>query len=404
MTMDNATAQSRNFDFITLAIAHKIITHEQAEEVQEILRKEKAAGLPERAPEAVLRELGVIREEEVWAIYKARERLMRDTNSFNEKIGGYEIISKVGEGGLGVVYKARQLSIGRVVALKVLHEKWMGDDEFRKRFLVEARIVGRLSHPNLIQVIDVGRHRNQLYYSMEFVDGDTVEKIIENSPDGQMPVGDALDVIFQVAGALQYLAGRKIVHRDVKPGNIMVTRKGLAKLGDFGFVKSSLDSVLSPDGEILGTPDYISPEAANGERNIDFRSDIYSLGVTFYHMLAGRPPFSGSSSEVLDSHIYHRPPDIAEACPGLPKNVAAIVRKMMEKKPEDRYQTYDALFADLELARREHAPQTQAAPEAERAGYYSELQRKIRFLTIALVALAVGLVAAVGVIAWLLLR
>lgn len=404
MTMDNAAAQSRHFDFITLAIAHKIITHEQAEEVQEILRKEKAAGLPERAPEAVLRELGVIREEEVWAIYKARERLMRDTNNFNEKIGGYEIISKVGEGGLGVVYKARQLSIGRVVALKVLHEKWMGDDEFRKRFLVEARIVGRLSHPNLIQVIDVGRHRNQLYYSMEFVDGDTVEKIIENSPDGKMPVGDALDVIFQVAGALQYLAGRKIVHRDVKPGNIMVTRKGVAKLGDFGFVKSSLDSVLSPDGEILGTPDYISPEAANGERNIDFRSDIYSLGVTFYHMLAGRPPFSGSSSEVLDSHIYHRPPDITESCPDLPKNVVAIVRRMMEKKPEDRYQTYDALFADLELARREHAPQTQAAPEAERAGYYSDLQRKIRVLTIALIALAVGLVAAVGVIVWLLLR
>lgn len=400
--MDNAASQSGHFDFITLAIAHKIITHEQAEEVQEILRKEKAAGLPERAPEAVLRELGVIREEEVWAIYKARERLMRDTNSFNEKIGGYEIISKVGEGGLGVVYKARQLSIGRVVALKVLHEKWMGDDEFRKRFLVEARIVGRLSHPNLIQVIDVGRHRNQLYYSMEFVDGDTVEKIIENSPDGRMPVGDSLDIIFQVAGALQYLAGRKIVHRDVKPGNIMVTRKGVAKLGDFGFVKSSLDSVLSPDGEILGTPDYISPEAANGDRNLDFRSDIYSLGVTFYHMLAGRPPFSGSSSEVLDSHIYHRPPDIAEACPGLPKNVAAIVRRMMEKKPEDRYQTYDALFADLEVARREHAPETQAAPEAERAEYYSDLQRKIRFLIIALAALGVGLAIAVGFIVYLL--
>ena len=386
----------------TLAIAHKIITHEQAEEVQEILRKEKAAGMPERAPEAVLRELGVIREEEVWAIYKARERLMRDTNNFNEKIGGYEIISKVGEGGLGVVYKARQLSIGRVVALKVLHEKWMGDDEFRKRFLVEARIVGRLSHPNLIQVIDVGRHRNQLYYSMEFVDGDTVEKIIENSPDGKMPVGDSLNIIFQVAGALQYLAGRKIVHRDVKPGNIMVTRKGVAKLGDFGFVKSSLDSVLSPDGEILGTPDYISPEAASGERHIDFRSDIYSLGVTFYHMLAGRLPFSGSSSEVLDAHIYQKPPDISESCPGLPRNVSAIIRRMMEKKPDDRYQTYEALFADLEMARREHAPETQAAPEAERAGYYSDLQRKIRLLTVALAVTAAGLAAAAGAVVYLL--
>lgn len=395
---------TQNFDFITLAIAHKIITHEQAEEVQEILKKEKKSGMPERSPETVLRELGVIREEEVWAIYKARERLMRDTNSINEKIGGYEIISKVGEGGLGVVYKARQLSIGRVVALKVLHEKWMGDDEFRKRFLVEARIVGRLSHPNLIQVIDVGRHRNQLYYSMEFVDGDTVEKLIADSPDGRMGVGEALNIVYQVAGTLAYLAGRKIVHRDVKPGNIMVTKKGVAKLGDFGFVKSSLDSVLSPDGEILGTPDYISPEAASGDRNIDFRSDIYSLGVTFYHMLAGRPPFSGSSSEVLDSHIYQRAPNVEELCPEVPKIIGNIIRKMMDKKPEDRYQSFEALFADFELARREHAPETPAVGDVDLSGHYADLQRKLQFLTWVAWGMGFGLLMALLAIAYLLLR
>lgn len=391
---------NKDLDFATLAIAHKVLTHEQIEEAQALLSDEQARGVPPRPIEDILLEMGMIKHEEIWAVKKAQQRLLRDATNVGEKIGGYEIISKVGEGGLGVVYQARQLSMGRTVALKVLHEKWITDDEFRKRFLVEARLVGRLSHPNLIQVIDVGRHRNQLYYSMEFIDGITVEKQLDDY--GKMGFAEAMDIVCQVASALEHLASKKIVHRDVKPGNIMMTTKGVAKLGDFGFVKSSLDSVLSPDGEILGTPDYISPEAANGDRDIDFRSDIYSLGVSFYHMLAGKPPFSGTSSQVLDAHIFEKAPLITEFRPDVPKFLCDIVNKMIAKKPSARYQNYADFFADMELLRRVLKPDSPEINGAVETLQKKEVEGKMRFLTILLVINSGLLLLAIGVILYLL--
>lgn len=339
-------------DFATLAIAHKLLNHEQVEKAQAVQVREKSKGIPARSLEEILLEQGVIRREEVWAIYKAQERLLRDARNVGNRIGGYEILEKVGEGGLGVVYRARQLSMGREVALKVLHERWITDDEFRKRFLVEARLVGRLSHQNLIQVIDVGRHKNTLYYSMEFIDGEPIETRIDR--EGAIPVEECIDLTFQVARALQYLARKKIVHRDVKPGNIMVTRDGVAKLGDFGFVKSSLDSIISPDGEILGTPDYISPEAARGDRDIDFRSDIYSLGASLYHMLAGTPPFGGTASQVMDAHIYEAPPSL-RGNDMIPRRVCDLVERMLAKDPDDRFGSYQEMFEEMELLQAESA-------------------------------------------------
>ncbi len=394
---------NKDLDFGTLAIAHKIITHEQLEEAQEILQTEKEdENKEERKLEDILKELNYVKDEEVWAIYKAQERLIRDATNIGEKIGGYEIINKIGEGGLGVVYKARQLSMGRVIALKVLHEKWLSDDEFRKRFLVEARLVGRLSHPNLIQVIDVGRHRNQLYYSMEFIDGDPVEKMIDDQK--AIPIAESIDIIIQVASALDYLAGKKIVHRDVKPGNIMLTKKGVAKLGDFGFVKSSLDSIISPEGEILGTPDYISPEAASGDREIDYRSDIYCLGVTLFHMICGSPPFYGSSEDVLDSHIFSKPPNIKDYCPEAPAKLCNIIYKMMEKNPDDRQQSFAEVIAELEKVRLTVAPKAQ--PTASTA--YSPLPtnttliKRVKNLTYGLYAAVILLLGAIGYIVYLL--
>ncbi len=338
-------------DFATLAIAHKILTHDQIERAQEIVDSGERGRI---TVEQVLLEDKLLTQEEVWAIYKAQERLSRDAKTVGRKIGGYEIHGVLGQGGLGVVYRARQLSMGRFVALKVLHEKWVGDDEFRKRFLVEARLVGRLSHPNLIQVFDVGRYKTTLYYSMEFIDGETVETQLDR--DGPMDVLAASDITIQIGRALQYLAGNKIVHRDVKPGNIMMTRAGVAKLGDFGFVKSSLDAVLSPEGEVLGTPDYISPEAARGDTNLDYRSDMYSLGATLYHMLAGRPPFGGSGSSVMDAHITKDAPELGSINPDVPERARLIVAKLMAKDPLERYNDYKELFEDLDLLRSETGP------------------------------------------------
>lgn len=340
----------KDLDFATLAIAHRVLTREQMEEAERAINKEAEAGRPRRPIEEVLLEKGVLKAEQVWAVCKAKDRLIRDARARGQRIGGYEIMGKLGEGGLGVVYKARQLSMGRIVALKVLHERWVTDDEFRKRFLVEARLVGRLSHPNLIQVIDVGRYKSTLYFSMEFVDGEPVDATLDR--DGRMDLQAAVSIAIQVAGALEYLHQRRIVHRDVKPGNIMVTRGGIAKLGDFGFVKSSLESVLSTEGEVLGTPDYISPECARGEKNLDFRSDLYSLGATLYHMLAGSPPFGGSVSDVMDQHIKAEPKPITSQMKDLPPKMAEIVERLMKKKPSDRYQNFSDLLNDLDEVRR----------------------------------------------------
>ncbi len=370
MAVANTAAElpdmEKDLDFATLAIAHRVLTREQLEDAERTINKEAEAGKPKRPVEDVLLEKGVLKSEQVWAVYKAKERLLRDARARGQRIGGYEIMGKLGEGGLGVVYKARQLSMGRIVALKVLHERWVTDDEFRKRFLVEARLVGRLSHPNLIQVIDVGRYKSTLYFSMEFVDGEPVDATLDR--EGRMDLQSTVSIAIQVSSALEYLHQRRIVHRDVKPGNIMVTKGGIAKLGDFGFVKSSLESVLSTEGEVLGTPDYISPEAAKGEKNLDFRSDLYSLGTTLYHMLSGNPPFGGSVSDVMDQHIKTEPKPISAIVKELPDKMVEVVERLMKKKPTDRYQNFSELLNDLDEVRRlAKAGAAPAAPAASPA-------------------------------------
>ncbi|MBN1809127.1 MAG: serine/threonine protein kinase [Planctomycetes bacterium] len=345
----------RKFDIAALAVDTGLVTREQVDKAM------VRAGGEEDQEEAFIETLmkkGYINEEHARVLRVAANRLAREgTRKENIRIGGYEIISKVGEGGLGVVYKARQMSMGRTVALKVLHPKWANDDEFKKRFLLEARLVGRLSHQNLIQVYDVGRDRGTLYFSMEFVDGSTVEEMLDM--EGPLSIEQALDITTQVLRAVTYIWRHKIVHRDIKPGNIMVTRAGVAKLGDFGFVKSHFDPLLADEGEVLGTPDYISPEQAMGKDDIDFRSDVYSLGATLYQMVTGKPPFSGSGSSVMRKHIREDPKDVKQIKRDLPDPVAYIIRKMMSKDPDDRYQNTQELFEDLEMVKIGQEPLTQ---------------------------------------------
>jgi len=344
---------ARSPDVVSLIVDNGVATRESIDKA--LAGLERQADGAEAAIIDALKVKGVLNEQQAHAIEVALQRLAREgTRKEVIRIGGYEIVSKLGEGGLGVVYKARQISMGRIIALKVLHPRWANDDEFKKRFLLEARLVGRLSHQNLIQVYDVGRDRGTLYFSMEFVDGSTVDEMIEKN--GPLSIDKALDITTQVLRAVAYIWRHKIVHRDIKPGNIMVTSGGVAKLGDFGFVKSHFDPLLADAGEVLGTPDYISPEQAMGQDEIDFRSDIYSLGASLYHMVTGKPPFSGSGSSVMRKHIREEPPDVLKIKPDLPEPVAFIIRKMMAKDPSDRYQSTQDLFNDIEMIKMGQEP------------------------------------------------
>lgn len=292
----------------------------------------------------------IIDTEQLKSMKVAMDRLNRDKQKPEVvRIGNYEIVGKLGDGGLGTVYKAYQLSMGRAVALKVLHKKWDKDDEFKKRFLLEAKLAGRLSHGNLIQVFDVGKDRGLYYFSMEFIDGETVEAKIDR--EGPMPIPESLDITLQVLRAIAHLKRHNVVHRDIKPGNIMLTKSGMVKLGDFGFVLTHLDQYIANEGEVLGTPDYIAPEVAMGEQNIDWRSDQYSLGCSLYHMVVGKPPFEGTGSSVMRQHIRADLPDPRSINPDVPDKVVHILERMLAKNPGDRYQEPEELFQDLELVK-----------------------------------------------------
>jgi len=264
------------------------------------------------------------------------------------------VISRVGEGGLGIVYKARQLSMNRIVALKILHRQWVDDEEFRKRFLLEARLLGRLSHPNLITVYDVGREDWKYYFSMEFVDGRTAEQIVDR--DGPMETGYAVSITIQVAKVINYLWENNVVHCDIKPGNILISRDDIAKLGDFGFARIGLELGKGQDETVLGTPEYISPEQAMGRRDLDFRSDIYSLGVSLFHMVTGRPPYEGTSRMILTKHVRGEVPDPRELNKNVSRDLAAVIKKMMAKSREERYQSVEELIEDLTIARMSEDP------------------------------------------------
>ncbi len=331
-----------------LAVKNGFMTPQQMKDVLDQLETEEDAG-SDFATLALTR--GYIQKREASAIVLACDRIVRDGEKQSMAVRGYDIISKIGEGGLGVVYKALQRSMNRIVALKILHKKWLEDEEFRKRFLLEARLMGKLSHSNLISVFDVGKQDWKYYFSMEYVEGVSVEDILDRQ--GAMDVTKAIDIVIQVAKALNYLKDQAIVHCDIKPGNILLTKDNIAKLGDFGFVRigRELDRQLEDENSVLGTPEYISPEQAMGEKNIDWRSDIYSLGVSLFHMVTGRPPYEGPSGVVMQKHVKGELPDPRVYNRNLSRELCNTIIKMMARQPDDRYANIEDLLEDLAVAR-----------------------------------------------------
>ena len=251
-------------------------------------------------------------------------------------LSGYEIMQRLGQGGMGSVYKARDTLMNRWVAVKLLAPFLASDAEYVKRFFLEARNMKKLHHPYIVQAFDAGVVGNHKYLIMEYIDGPSLDRVLRKR--GKLPERMALELVRQVAVALEYAWQRKIIHRDIKPLNIMLTRDLKVKLCDLGLSKDvTQDISLTITGSVNCSPPYASPELAQGCKDLDSRSDVYALGVTLYQCLVGELPFKGSApGEFLIKHVTKPPPNPREKNPAISKETSNMILGMLEKKVENR--------------------------------------------------------------------
>jgi hypothetical protein len=283
-----------------------------------------------------------------------------------EVIGDFEVLGKLGAGGMGAVYRARQISLGRMVALKVLPAQFIEDADSVARFQREARVAASLSHAHLVKVYAAGEAEGCHYIAMELIEGEDLGQRIKR--DGRLPAPEALRIIADVARGLQYgWQSAHLVHRDIKPGNIFLAADGVVKLGDLGLAKSVLGNTtgLTQTGTMMGTPHYISPEQARGDREIDFRADIYSLGCTLYQMLTGQVPYGGTEAiTIIRQHLDAPLPAILKVWPQCPITLARLVGKMLKKSRHERHASYEELIAQIEQIEAQLDPARTPAPSA----------------------------------------
>jgi serine/threonine protein kinase len=281
----------------------------------------------------------------------------------NTQIPGYELISKIGKGAMATVYKAKQVSLDRIVAIKILPKRNSDSPEFVDRFYKEGRAAARLSHNNIVQAIDVGSTPDDFhYFVMEYVEGKTLYDIMQPPPVGEgrnFSEAEALNITIQIGEALAHAHRRGLIHRDVKPKNILLTPQGVAKLTDLGLAreKDDKEAAESEAGKAYGTPYYISPEQIRGEVDIDFRADLYSLGATMYHLVTGQAPFDGDTpSAVMHKHLKQPliPPDHLNTA--LSAGIGEVIEVAMAKNRDERYPSTEDMLEDLRLLVKGEAP------------------------------------------------
>lgn len=281
-----------------------------------------------------------------------------------QKIPGYQLLGMLGKGAMATVYKARQVSLNRVVALKILPKRLSDNPEFVERFYKEGQAAARLSHNNIVQAIDVGSTPDGQfhYFVMEYIEGKTLYDIMQPPPVGEgrtFSEAEALDIMIQITDALVHAHHRGLIHRDIKPKNIMLTPQGVAKLTDLGLARAIDDKQTAENeaGKAYGTPYYISPEQIRGDVDIDFRADIYSLGATLYHMVTGHPPFEADTpSAVMHKHLKQRLVPADHVNQALSAGIGEIIDVCMAKKREERYQNTENLMEDLKAVRNHQPP------------------------------------------------
>lgn len=261
--------------------------------------------------------------------------------------GRYELIEKIGEGGMAIVYKAKCRLLNRYVAIKILRPEFTKDEQFVENFRRESQAAAGLSHPNIVSVYDVGQEGNIHFIVMELVEGKTLSELIEEK--GRLDYKEAINITRQVASALSLAHKNQIVHRDIKPHNILITNTGVAKLADFGIAKAvSASTIIGGNNKVMGSVHFFSPEQARGAY-VDERSDIYSLGIVLYEMLTGKVPFDGDNPiSIALMHINDPMPPVSAEVPGIPPQLEKIIMKATDKYQTNRYRTADEMIEDLD--------------------------------------------------------
>ena len=316
--------------------------------------------------------------------------------------GRYELEKLVGSGGMSNVFRAHDRLLERTVALKILHEQFTRDDDYVERFRREARAVAQLAHPNIVTVIDRGEQDGRQFIVFEYVDGPNLKELTRNGP---LEVPDAIGLTLQVARALSFAHDRGLVHRDVKPQNVLLNEDGQAKVTDFGIARSLDVQGVTQTGTVLGTSDYIAPEQARGQK-VDPKTDIYSLGAVLYELLVGEVPFSGDNFvAVAMRHVNEPVPSVLAARPDCPVRLDLAIQRAMAKDPDDRFASMHELIAELEACLAEvdggDEDATMIVPAARRPRH--AVRRRPRRVPITpLLILLAGALVAVG--AYLLLR
>ncbi len=337
--------------FGRMAVEQKLCTEDEVRTCQDE-RKKRASEKPSTLEQVLL--------EKRYLTTTQAERLkvsIRESRDSSNQIPGYKVLGKLGSGAMAVVYKAKQLSLDRTVAVKVLPKKFVQKSDYVERFYKEGRLAAKLNHNNIVQAIDVGEVGGLYYFVMEYVEGKT---LYDDLSKGKVfSEKEALEVIIQVANALAHAHAQGLIHRDVKPKNIMINKDGVVKLADMGLARETSDvrAAKHEQGKAFGTPYYIAPEQIRGEMDIDGRADIYSLGGTLYHMVTGRVPFDASApAEVMKKHLKEAlvPPDHINTA--LSAGISEVIEVMMAKDKKDRYKNMEEGIVDLQAVRDGKSP------------------------------------------------
>ncbi len=341
--MTEINPRSKDTLFADIAVECGFIDRDTINKYLGIVIKSKVEGNQTSLSDVLLKNK-VLTSKEIYEIEN-----IQNIQSGHTKIKGYELIELIGKGGMGLVYKANQVSMDRIVALKIMYPSLANDKKYVERFLREARASAKLNHNNIVTGIDIGESVGIYYFAMEYVDGQSLSLILKRG--GALDELRSLTIAYHVSKALEHAHLQGIIHRDIKPDNIMLTSEGVPKLGDLGLAKVEKAGMQSETGITLGTPNYISPEQAKGSENIDARADIYSLGATLYHMLTGDTPYSGNAATVMMKHVNNPVPDPWSVNENITPFTRIIVMKMMAKNPDYRYSNAGAVANALDNAR-----------------------------------------------------